>query len=354
MRAAVHAMSCETRQASSGGGHAQRDEACACPTMPERRDEESNLDPFFRARLAGLSEGSPLPAGFLDPANDWEPPELIDIEDVLVPCQAGGVPCRVYSPRTKPPRRALLWLHGGGFVDGTIEWGEAHAVAAELCARTDTLVVSVEYRLVTDHVKFPAPLEDVLRAWNWLRSHAASEDEDLPLFVGGASAGANLAAGLAMLLRDHAEEVPEGMLLAYGVFHKTLPVLGDDDSKLAVLPRVLRFTQADHDTSLVNYVGRDGSVPAYVTPGDVDLAGMPPAALIACEFDDLAASSLAFAQQLQAAGVDVSLHRAPGMLHGHFNWYPGPVLPETERSLSFLADWLLGDEFTTSPHHSSV
>jgi acetyl esterase len=305
------------------------------------------LDPFFQTCLAGASGSAPLPEGFLDPANAWVPPESILIEDVSLPAGSSDVRCRLYSPATRNPRRALLWLHGGGFVDGSLDWAEAHAVAAELCERTDALVVSVDYRLVTDHVKYPAPLKDALDAWRWLRHKVASQGGVIPMYVGGASAGANLAAALALWMRDHAEEGPVGMLLAYGVFHKVLPTAPGAAEKLAILPEALRFTQEGHEKALLNYLGHDGPIPAYAAPGDSDLVGMPPAALIACEFDDLAASSWALAQQLESAGVESRLHHASGMLHGHFNWYPGPGLPETERSIAFLADWLLCDQNTT-------
>ena len=105
-------------------------------------------------------------------------------------------PVRVYRPPGAASREVpgLLWMHGGAFVAGDLDMPEAHVVSAELASR-GAIVVSVDYRLATATVRYPVPLDDVHAAWGWF----ADVTDDLgtdprQLAIGGASAGANLAA----------------------------------------------------------------------------------------------------------------------------------------------------------------
>lgn len=70
------------------------------------------------------------------------------------------------------------------------------------------------------------------------------------------------------------------------------------------------------------------------------IAWIPPSALICCEFDDLAPSSMVFAEQLRQAGTPVQLRMAAGVLHGFLNWYPSERLPQTLAAIRFLAAFI--------------
>jgi acetyl esterase len=63
----------------------------------------------------------------------------------------------------------------------------------------------------------------------------------------------------------------------------------------------------------------DGDDP-YCSPNTAaSLAGLPPACIVTAEFDPLRDEGEAYGAQLQAAGIDVVVHRAPGVFHGFFN-----------------------------------
>ncbi len=111
---------------------------------------------------------------------------------------------RVY-PAKAPNGSGLVWAHGGGFGAGDLDMPEADAVARSLAA-AGTTVISVDYRLVGDGCRYPAPSDDILTAWIWTLAHA----DDLGierLAIGGASAGANLVTGAT--LRMLHEPVPK-------------------------------------------------------------------------------------------------------------------------------------------------
>jgi acetyl esterase len=297
------------------------------------------LTPFLRERIGTAPDR--LPADVMRSATDWVPPADIRVLHLTVPWPDGGVPVRVYraDPDTEPartaPRPALLWLHGGGFQGGSLDWGEAHVVGAELAARTGTVVVGVDYRTGS----YARCADDAARAWAWTAEHARTLGADGPVLVGGASAGANLALTLAAGHRTDAVPRPDGFIGAYGVYHEHVDPL--DPATAAVmdtLPEPLRFRPSPRSVDAP--IPGSAEQPWAAVPGDGDLGAVPPTTLICCEYDDLRPSTERLAGQLADSGVPVSLRQIPGVLHGHLNWLPGPGLPQVEQTLGHLADAL--------------
>lgn len=292
-----------------------------------------------RDELADPEPAARFQAYMADPA-PYQVPDLI-IEDRAVGGPHGPIPLRVYRRRDlTDPGPGLLWVHGGGFRSGTLDWAEAHVVSAELAARSGAVVVSVDYRLANDGVTYPMPLDDVVAAWHWMVGATAELAADPSrLAIGGASAGGNLAVATCIRLRDAAEPLPVAALLAYPVVHFPVPALADAVvAELGPVPDFLRFFAETNEEMFTNYVGRATDYPGYVTPGHLDLAGLPPTSIVVCEYDDLRPSGELLGRQLEASQIPTTVQLAPGMLHGHLN--RTPALPEVDRSLQFFADAL--------------
>lgn len=232
-------------------------------------------------------------------------------------------------------------MHGGAFVSGDLNMPEAHVVSAELASR-GAIVVSVDYRLASDTVRYPVPLDDVDAAWVWFAEATGDLGTDPQrLAIGGASAGANLAAAATMRVRDDSGTMPTVMLLAYPVVHFPVPALPDElAAEMRQLPRMLRFTAADIVDITRWYLGRLTDIPTQTMPGHGNLTGLPPTRMVLSEYDDLRGSGELFELQLREVGVSVESTVAVGMLHGHLNLNPAAEMPEIERSLDFLADGL--------------
>ena len=263
----------------------------------------------------------------------------VDISSASISGPHGDIPVRLYRPLASHGQApGLLWMHGGAFVAGDLDMSEAHVVSAELAFRGST-VVSVDYRLATDTVRYPVPLDDVHAAWGWFAQ--ATDDlgtDPQRLAIGGASAGANLAAAATMRVRDDSGTLPAAMLLAYPVVHFPVPALSDElAAEMRQLPRMLRFTAADIIDFTRWYLGRLTDIPTRTMPGHGNLEGMPPTRIVVSEYDDLRGSGELFEQQLREVGVAVESTVAEGMLHGHLNLMPTAQMPEIERSLDFLA-----------------
>jgi len=246
---------------------------------------------------------------------------------------------RVY-PARDPHGGGLVWAHGGGFAFGDLDMPEADGVARSIAAR-GTTVVSVDYRLVGDGCRYPAPSDDILAAWTWVVANAARlrVDEDR-LAIGGASAGANLVTGATLRLLERGfAPLPALVVLAYPTLLAVQPA--PDATLRAALdaaPDADRFGPAAVREMYEGLIGGPvDRAPLAAIPGLAtidDLAEFPPTLMINGEIDELRVSGEHFAATLAAAGRDVEVVIEPGTEHGHLN---RPHEPAASISLDRIA-----------------
>ena len=262
------------------------------------------------------------------------------VEDREAPGPHGPVPVRVYRPVGRPAEpRGLVWMHGGAFVSGHLDMPEADVVARELASRTGATVVSVDYRLCHGGVHFPVPHDDVHAAFLWAASGALLPD-GAPWAIGGASAGANLALGVAQRLRDEDGPTASAVLLAYPVAHDPVPTGSPEQvERMAGLPPVLRFTAESTRFLNANYLGPNPPTVPYAFPGLGRLGGLPPTLVSICEYDDLLPSGERLVTDLRAQGVAVVEDVVVGAPHGHLNV---PGLPAALTTIQAMSDLLEG------------
>ncbi|GAA5196824.1 alpha/beta hydrolase [Microbacterium jejuense] len=267
----------------------------------------------------------------------------VSTRDEVVAVSGDECRIRVYCPPARrPDRPALIWCHGGSFFSGDLDMAEADAVAREVSARADAVVISVDYRLALG-IHFPSLHDDVLAVFDWVVDRADELGVDPErISLGGASAGGNLAAGAALALRDRARLQPASTLLLYPLLHPVLPVPSDElAGKIARLSPMLRPSPDLVQTVVENYIGMPAvDAPAYAMPGVAnDLAGYPRTLFLNSEYDGMRASAEAFATQLRAVGVEVVELVEPDVYHGHLG--RGGAAPFLH-SVQVMADWLRG------------
>lgn len=230
----------------------------------------------------------------------------------------GGVRLRLYFPEGAGPFPAVLFLHGGGWVLGDLDFQDH--VCRRLCRDTAAVLVSVDYRLAPEH-PYPAALDDVETAGTWLREHATQLgcDPDA-LAVFGSSAGGNLAA--ALTLRDRAAKRRPFALQVL-----TYPVtdcdLATTSYQACARGYLLEREQMRWywDQYVPDIERRTEPEAAPLRAGR--LAGVPPAIVLTAEFDPLRDEGDAYARRLAAEGVDVVHECVAGQIHGFLGMIGG-------------------------------
>ena len=245
------------------------------------------------------------------PAITGEPVSLRRIEDVTIPGVDTPIPTRVYAPDGPEPCPIMLYFHGGGYVKGGIE--ESDAFCRNLARVTRHMVLSIDYRLAPEH-RFPAALDDAVAATIWAGTHAV----DLggapgPVVVCGESAGGNLAAVTCLRLRSNPHVAIRYQVLLQPVVDFTLSF-----PSIAMPPTECLVPREDLAWYYRTYCSdrcdpKDPRVsPIYAQ----DLFGLPPALIIAAEYDTLRDEAEAYAERLKTAGVATRYTCADGMVHG--------------------------------------
>src|SRR5713226_1986033 len=158
-----------------------------------------------------------------------EPLPVAQVEERMIPGPAGDIRLRLYWPNTAASMPAIVYYHGGGHVIGSLDTHDF--IARNLCAGAEALVASVDYRMGPEH-RFPAAVEDSFAALEWVHTNAKTLDAD-PRRIGvhGDSAGAKLAAVVALLARDAGHPNLRLQSLVYPVADYSL--IGDSYNKYA-------------------------------------------------------------------------------------------------------------------------
>jgi len=209
---------------------------------------------------------------------------------------------------------ALLWMHAGGFVLGSADADDAYC--RRLALEAECVVVNVDYRLAPE-TTHPGPLDDCHAALNWLRGQAARLRVDPSrLAVGGQSAGAGLAAALALRVRDRSEPPLAFQLLFY-------PMLDDRTAAGRHSNRHTGEFVWTQDNNLFGWTALLGNppggdnVPADAAPARAtELHGLAPVHLAVGALDLFLEENLEYGTRLLSAGVTTAIHVYPGAYHG--------------------------------------
>src|SRR6516225_11026797 len=162
------------------------------------------IDAMARAELRPIEAMTPVEARaqmeLTARGRKAEPLPVTKVEERMIPGPAGEIRLRLYWPNAAGAVPAIVYYHGGGHVIGSLDTHDL--IARNLCAGAEALVVSVDYRMGPEH-KFPAAVEDSFAALKWVHASAKELGADPDrLGVHGDSAGANLAAVVALMARD--------------------------------------------------------------------------------------------------------------------------------------------------------
>ena len=304
------------------------------------------LDPQARALIDLMVQRQVPPVHTLSPAEarsayrdrraytQPDPPPVAEVRDLHTDA---GVPLRLYRPldagHGAPARPVLVYFHGGGWTIGDLDTHDV--LCRQLCAAAGIAVVAVDYRLGPEH-RFPAAVDDCLAATRWVRREATALGIDgTRLAVGGDSAGGNLAAVVALSLRDAADFEPAFQLLIYPATDQRAGAPSHTTNGQGYL------LTAD---SIAYYRGHYFADPAQW--GDwrgspllaADLGRLPPALVLTAGYDPLRDEGLHYADALSAAGNRVQYICFERQVHGFITM--GRVLDEANTAVALCASVL--------------
>ncbi len=235
-------------------------------------------------------------------------PEVGEIVDAALPGPACDLAYRLYRPPSPGPHPLIAYFHGGGWVLGSQDSDDPFC--RDLCVRTGSVVVSVNYRHAPED-RFPAAVDDAFAAVGWIAANAAGLG-GVPgeLTVAGWSAGANLAAITCQLARDAGGPDISSQLLLHPVTDCDLgrPSYSSNGEGFVLTAALMRWFW-DH------YADAPDRANPAASPLRGTLAGLPPAVVVTAEFDPLRDEGDAYAEALAAAGVPVRHIRARGHIH---------------------------------------
>jgi len=238
-------------------------------------------------------------------------PNVANVEDRVVAVDDGEITVRVYTPAGAGPFPCHVYFHGGGFWLGDLDFSDG--TCRELCDGAVCVVVSVDYRLAPEHT-YPTAPEDSFAALRWTVEHAEELDIDLArVSVGGASAGGNLAAVVALMARDRGGPPLVLQILEIPVTDLTMgqPSIVENGEGYLLTRAAMEAYRGFYLADLAD------ANQAYASPllAD-DLRNLPPAVVMTSEMDPLRDEGEAYAARLRDAGVPVTAKRWDGQVHG--------------------------------------
>lgn len=253
----------------------------------------------------------------------FDMPDGVSVTNV----ECGGRPCELLEP-AGGAERALLYLHGGGYVMGSPK-SHRHMIASIAQAAGATALVP-DYRLAPEF-PFPAALEDAVAAYEWLCSNGWRPDQ---IAIAGDSAGGGLTLASLFHLKDLGAKMPAAAvcispwtdMTASGASHQ---------SKSDVDPMVKLASLRSHAAM---YQGDRALDDPLLSPLFGDFSGLPPL-LIQVGSDEILLDDAREAHaRAEAAGTDSNLEVWDGMVHV-WHWF-GDYLDETADASNSVADFM--------------
>ena len=218
---------------------------------------------------------------------------------------AGGVPAEWVTAPGCDPMRAVLYLHGGGYVIGSIN--THRRLAYDISAASGARVLVIDYRLAPEH-PFPAAIEDAATAWRWLLQQGFATSR---LAIAGDSAGGGLTLATLVNLRDRKLGLPACAVAIS-------PWVDLEGVGTSITARAAQDPMVQKDGLLwmagLYLNGKDAKTP-LAAPLHAELKGLPPILVQVGTAETLLDDATRIAEKLHAAGVDVRLAIWPNMLH---------------------------------------
>ena len=282
------------------------------------------LAPEYAAMFKQLADGEPTP-----PLWELRPQEGRDmyraaravIEELpigkiineIIAGPLGDIPVRIYFPSGEGPFGTLLYFHGGGWVIGDLDTGDA--VCREIAMLANLVVVSVAYRMAPENI-YPAAVDDSYAALEWASTNKILLKGNDKIGVSGESAGGNLSAVVSLKSRDQNGPKIDFQCLLYPVTDHDLarPSYSSNGEGFLLETKSMEWFW---DIYCPDSKKRGEPYASPLRSGS--LSDLPKALVVTAEFDPLRDEGKAYSDALSEAGVDVTYRCYDGMVHDFFS-----------------------------------
>ena len=245
------------------------------------------------------------------------------------PVDAGGVPGEWIVAPTAVAQRAILYLHGGGYVMGSVN--THRAMIGRISRAAQARVLAINYRLAPEH-PFPAAVEDATAAYRWLLKAGYQPNK---IVIAGDSAGGGLTFAALVALRDARTPLPAAAV-PISPWNDLAGTGASIKSRAGVDPMVGRQGLAPMAR---HYAGSTDLKTPLLSPLYADLRGLPPLLIHVGDAEILLDDSTRIAERAKAAGVDVTLEVWPEMIHV---WHVfAKLLPEGQQAIDRIGEFAL-------------
>ena len=246
-----------------------------------------------------------------------------EVRDLVVPGADGPVAARLYVPRSQVSTSSttrdadsplLFFLHGGGMMYGDLD---SHDAACRFLAeRADVRVLAVDYRLAPEH-KFPAAVDDCWTAYQWVAEHPDDLGIDPDrIAVGGDSAGGYLSAVVALKAAE------AGVPCAFQLLIYPVTNMADSSDSRRMFGEgfflTTEFTDLAEEMYFVDEAEKRDPLASIAFTEKIP-ENLAAAYVATAGFDPLRDEGEAWARRLADSGIDVTLRRFPGLIHGFIN-----------------------------------
>jgi acetyl esterase/lipase len=255
--------------------------------------------------------------------------ERVAADVICEKVNAGGVDAEWIAAPGATADRVILYLHGGGYVIGSIK--THRAMISRIARAADARALAIDYRLAPEH-PFPAAVEDAIAAYRWLIAQGCKPGK---IVIAGDSAGGGLTLALLLAIRDAGLPMPAGAV----PISPWTDLEGTGESVHTRAAKDVMVTQDNLASSAKQYYGKHDPKNPLISPLHADFRGLPPMLIQVGDAEILLDDSTRVAERAKAAGVQVELEVWDEMPHV---WHVfAKLLPEGQQAIDKIGKYVI-------------